>query len=326
MNTIWLSAVIAFCSTTIDDFAVLLIFYSRAKSMPNKTAGYLRVILGQTLGFTIVVIISLFGMILGTFFSQEYINIIGIIPLYLGLQKLYEILEDEQFFSKWYSCCCFTRPSLSGYTSVPDVEDGNKQPSIIHLGVPTQGSENSESSRPTSSPRSPRLTKRRESVDHVQHGDPLPEPENQYTLRFKQFAESILHPFTIEVTLYALMFSSDNLGIYTALFATMPASEIVLVCAMLYVLLFVSAILAMIVTQVCICMYVCIYIDSLLSNQWLWFYPFILYSLHCLCFIERLNKRVVRKECSLRGPPSANLLGRLHVVGQRLVAVSQEKC
>jgi len=271
MNTIWLSAVVAFCSTTIDDFAVLLIFYSRAKSMPNRTAGYLRVILGQTLGFTIVVIISLFGMILGTFFSQDYINVIGIVPLYLGLHKLYEILEDEKFFSK---CCCFVgRPTLSGYTAVPDVESGNKQNNnIINLGVPTtnfQGSENGNESTTQgsslsggSSPRSPRVLtkqdswKRRESVDHAQHGDPLPEPENQYTRRFKQFAESVLHPFTIEVMLYALMFSSDNLGIYTALFATMPASEIVLVCALLYVLLFVSAILAMIVTQVC-CFILC---------------------------------------------------------------------
>lgn len=255
MNSVWISALIAFCSTTIDDFAVLLIFYSRAKSMPNRTIGYIRVILGQTLGFTIVVIISLFGMILGTFFSQEYINIIGLIPLYLGLQKLYEILEDEEFFSKCYICFC-RRPTLSGYTSVPDVEHGSKQGNIINLGVPidqeTDSSHKDDSprSRPVSSPRSPRLEKLRESIVHVQHGDPLPEPENQYTLRFKHVAESLLDPFTIEVTLYALMFSSDNLGIYTALFATMPASEILLVVVLLYGLLFLSAILAMIVTQV----------------------------------------------------------------------------
>lgn len=223
--------------------------------MPNKFVGYLRVILGQTLGFTIVVAISLFGMVLGSFFSQEYINVIGCIPLYLGLQKLYEILEDEQVFVNIYNCFC-RRPALSGYTSIPDVEHGTKQGAIINLGVPAEASilDNSENtspkSRPTSSPRSPRTAKRRESMEHAQHGDPLPEPEGEFSLRFKHFAESILHPFTIEVMLYALMFSSDNLGIYTALFATMPTSEIVLVITLLYGLLAISAVLAMIVTQV----------------------------------------------------------------------------
>ena len=62
-NTVIISAILAFLSTTIDDFAVLLMFYGKAANDPVLMAnqGFLKVTIGQFIGFTVVVGISLLG-------------------------------------------------------------------------------------------------------------------------------------------------------------------------------------------------------------------------------------------------------------------------
>lgn len=90
------TSLVAFYSTTIDDFAVMIIFFGQANKMPNVWLGYFKVILGQTMAFTIVVLISLLGLVLGVFIPTEYINLIGVIPLYIGLQKAKEDLWDAE--------------------------------------------------------------------------------------------------------------------------------------------------------------------------------------------------------------------------------------
>jgi hypothetical protein len=55
---------------------------------------------GQTIGFTIVIIISLVGMVLGLIIPSKYLDLVGFFPLCMGLFKLYEIIAEQGI------CCC----------------------------------------------------------------------------------------------------------------------------------------------------------------------------------------------------------------------------
>jgi hypothetical protein len=55
---------------------------------------------GQTIGFTIVIIFSLVGMALGLIIPTKYLDLVGFFPLCMGLFKLYEIIAERGI------CCC----------------------------------------------------------------------------------------------------------------------------------------------------------------------------------------------------------------------------
>lgn len=84
-DTTLILALLAFVSTTVDDFAVVLIFFARVLEEGKKNCksdaeiwnDILKVVGGQTMAFTIIVLISLIGMILGLFVPTEYIDLIG---------------------------------------------------------------------------------------------------------------------------------------------------------------------------------------------------------------------------------------------------------
>lgn len=85
-------AAVAFISTNIDDFCVLVIFFARAVTNNGMTRR--DVIVGQTLGFTVITAFSLLGLILGTFIPSGYVEFIGFIPLFMGVQKAFEQCKE----------------------------------------------------------------------------------------------------------------------------------------------------------------------------------------------------------------------------------------
>lgn len=88
-------AVISFISTTVDDFAVILLFFAKAYNSPNVTLGMFRTVLGMGLGMTLVIAISLVGMLLGAFIPGMYVDLIGFFPLLIGVYQLYEVLRED---------------------------------------------------------------------------------------------------------------------------------------------------------------------------------------------------------------------------------------
>lgn len=98
------SALLAFFSTTMDDFAVMLIFFGRVNiEMPDQLKlGYLKVMIGQTIGFSILVFISFIGLLIGTIVPTEYIDIIGLFPLIAGFLNFHELSKEEG----WYELKC----------------------------------------------------------------------------------------------------------------------------------------------------------------------------------------------------------------------------
>ena len=112
-------AALAFFSTTVDDFAVLLIFFAREYVKtndiyhPETSLAMINITLGQLIGFTIIVGISLaVGIGLGQVVEEKYLALIGFLPILIGLFKIYELGEEAGYLPPceccpaW--CCCCT--------------------------------------------------------------------------------------------------------------------------------------------------------------------------------------------------------------------------
>lgn len=87
-----------FAITNIDDMFVLVTFFSEAAT--SKTLTPWRIVLGQYIGFTMIVTISLIGFGVSFLFATEPIGFMGFLPLLLGVWRALNLIpslkeEDE---------------------------------------------------------------------------------------------------------------------------------------------------------------------------------------------------------------------------------------
>lgn len=85
------TAIVTFIATNIDDIFVLMMFFSQAD-------GYFRrrhIVTGQYLGFIALLLISLFGFASRFIVPHEYIGILGLIPIWLGIRGLFQPDDDD---------------------------------------------------------------------------------------------------------------------------------------------------------------------------------------------------------------------------------------
>lgn len=73
---------ITFAATNIDDIFVLMLFFSQTNQ--NFRAGH--IIVGQYLGFTALVLISLVGFLGGLIIPPEWIGLLGLLPIIIGVR------------------------------------------------------------------------------------------------------------------------------------------------------------------------------------------------------------------------------------------------
>src|SRR5262249_41027494 len=78
-----ITGAIAFSATNLDDILFLTIFFSQA-------ARKWQVVIGQYLGFTALVLVSLLGFFGGRVLPHEWIRLLGVAPIFLGIKKLFE--------------------------------------------------------------------------------------------------------------------------------------------------------------------------------------------------------------------------------------------
>lgn len=78
------TGITAFCATNIDDLAILLLLFSQK----NPSFRYQQILLGQYLGFTVLVITSLPGFLGSLVIPQYAIGLLGFIPIILGIDRL----------------------------------------------------------------------------------------------------------------------------------------------------------------------------------------------------------------------------------------------
>ena len=74
-----------FAVTNIDDIFVLVTFFAEATTSPTLTP--LKITIGQYVGFTIIMIISMIGYAVALVLPAEPIGFLGLLPMLLGLWK-----------------------------------------------------------------------------------------------------------------------------------------------------------------------------------------------------------------------------------------------
>jgi cadmium resistance transport/sequestration family protein len=99
-----LSALGSFIVTNIDDIFVLMLLFSQASSQAKASNGrtvkgnriYPKdIVIGQYLGFALLVLISLLATFGVTLIPDQWVGLLGLIPIYLGV-KMFIKGEDEE--------------------------------------------------------------------------------------------------------------------------------------------------------------------------------------------------------------------------------------
>lgn len=92
-NTIG-TACLTFAITNIDDAFVLVTFFAEASTSGNLTP--LKITLGQYIGFTVIMVVSLIGYAVAVVLPSEPIGFLGLLPLLLGVWKFFGLLFPKR--------------------------------------------------------------------------------------------------------------------------------------------------------------------------------------------------------------------------------------
>jgi cadmium resistance protein CadD (predicted permease) len=79
------TAITAFTATNLDDVLILLLFFSQVNTAFQKK----HIVIGQYLGFGALVLASLSGYFGGLLMPRDWIGMLGILPISIGLHRLF---------------------------------------------------------------------------------------------------------------------------------------------------------------------------------------------------------------------------------------------
>ena len=88
--TAFTQGIIAFAATNIDDIIILLLFFSQIDSNFRRR----HIFIGQYLGFTAIIILSLPGFFGGLVIQREWIGLLGLLPIVIGIKQL--VIREEE--------------------------------------------------------------------------------------------------------------------------------------------------------------------------------------------------------------------------------------
>jgi cadmium resistance transport/sequestration family protein len=116
LQTAFTEGIIAFTATNIDDIIILLIFFSQV----DVNFRPWHILLGQYLGFAAIIIASLPGFFGGLVVQREWIGLLGLLPIAIGLQQLIYRKEETPTvqISSDFRQSTATNPILSFLLSV----------------------------------------------------------------------------------------------------------------------------------------------------------------------------------------------------------------
>jgi cadmium resistance transport/sequestration family protein len=87
---IFVTSVVAFATTNLDDIFLLTLFFSDPTFNPKN------VVIGQYVGIAALVAMSLMGSFIGLIVAPEYIGLLGLIPMYIGVRSAFVLLQGEE--------------------------------------------------------------------------------------------------------------------------------------------------------------------------------------------------------------------------------------
>lgn len=161
LSKVLVLAVLTLVSTTIDDFVVLLTFCSENEastlSREEKRSNYIKIAAGYLAGFTVVVIISLIGLVLSYLVEPEYIALLGFIPILIGIKMLYEAYQEDACTEFYNFICGVKKPEE---VKEPEKPNDYKPPALANVedGVKT------DQPRSPTSPPEQKVTRRHSHV------------------------------------------------------------------------------------------------------------------------------------------------------------------
>lgn len=91
MTSAIVTAVVSFVSTNIDDIFVLMVFFSQIGTQLKKH----HIIIGQYIGISILLIISILGSVGLNIVPQQYTGLLGIVPIILGIKVWLEHKQES---------------------------------------------------------------------------------------------------------------------------------------------------------------------------------------------------------------------------------------
>lgn len=253
-------AMLSFFSTTVDDFCVILIFFAReyvktnSFTHPATLLAFLKISIGQFMGFTIIVAISLvLGLALHSVVEEQYVDLVGLLPVLIGIYKVYEILTGSNAISAMcQSLCCVPIPEAKDPNAAKEnvnIFSGERMPLI---DVESEHSNYlDESVRLNAAQSHSKMDTDSDQIEAILNDESLEALEqvdqSNLCVRFMTKLLCFLDPLIIEVTIYALMFGTDNIAIYVALFSGVSLFDSLAVCIFFYSLLLLYLAIAMII-------------------------------------------------------------------------------
>ena len=87
-----ISGVTAFAATNLDDLFLLMLYFSRANNNPQREGN---IILGQYLGFSVLVFISVLGYLGSLLIPRHYVGLLGILPILLGVREQLSLRQAD---------------------------------------------------------------------------------------------------------------------------------------------------------------------------------------------------------------------------------------
>ena len=81
----------AFLATNIDDIVILLLFFAQVDANFQRR----HIVVGQYLGFTLLILASLPGFLGGLVVPREWIGLLGLLPIAIGVRQLLTRQKEE---------------------------------------------------------------------------------------------------------------------------------------------------------------------------------------------------------------------------------------
>jgi cadmium resistance protein CadD (predicted permease) len=261
-------ALLAFVAVNLDEFVVLVVFFSQAVT---RQFTVWHVIYGQLIGFTIVLLISLLGALLGTYYvPMTYVSLIGLLPLGMGFYDLYKVVGF------WTRKCLKSRQSASA--AAADSKTTSKQGYYqIEMVGDGSGHDVEVNSPPTDT-----------DTDDSDNGDGLSDSDSEGVLvnNYRHCCEHFLNVRTLAVSAVIIGDGGEEVGVFLPLLASQSQVRTKLVTVLtLYVLIMLQCGLAYAVVHHSSSLLFCGWFDesfaSTLSRYSKNFMPFLLIGLGC---------------------------------------------
>ncbi|HWR07083.1 cadmium resistance transporter [Sporomusa sp.] len=186
------TAFVSFVSTNIDDIFVLMIFYSQIGGQLKKR----HIIIGQYLGITILLIVSVLGSLGLNLVPQQYTGLLGMVPIVLGIKEWSEYRKEKK------AAANSTMETMSAVQSETGSDTIGESPMKDHSDTATEY-----------------------VMDELNSEI---EARDTKEAKIRAALSKLIDPAIVNVSLVTIANGADNIGIYIPLFTRLNTFELII--------------------------------------------------------------------------------------------------